>query len=91
MTATHGNISQESGQVRRQFYEHLGIYLVVNAILCAVDILTGTEKLWFYWVLGGWGIGIIAHAMSAFCGSRDRTNQSGPASNSPPTNNPTAI
>lgn len=91
MSATHGNVSQETGHARRKFYEHLGIYLVVNAVLCALDILTGTDKLWFYWVLGGWGIGIVAHAMSAFGVTHDRTHQSGPTSSSPPTNTPTAV
>lgn len=90
MTATHGNISHETGHARRQFYEHLGIYFIVNAILCAVDILTGTDNLWFYWVLGGWGIGIVAHGMSAFRGSHDQPRHSESASSSPPTN-PTAV
>lgn len=72
MTATHDNTSHGVRQMRREFYEHLVIYLVVNAALCALDVLTGTDKLWFYWVLGGWGIGLAAHALRVFRQGHDR-------------------
>lgn len=33
-------------------------------------LVTSPEELCFYWPLLGWGIGIIAHALSVFGGSR---------------------
>ena len=47
------------------FYIHLGIYLIVNAGLVVVDALTGADW-WVQWVIFGWGIGIVAHALAVF-------------------------
>ena len=85
MTATHDNASPDIRQMRKDFYDHLAIYLVVNAALCALDVLTGTDKLLFYWVLGGWGIGLAAHALRVFRQGHDRTHgaRRRPGSHSP--------
>ncbi len=40
---------------------HLGVYLLVNAILIAVDLRDG-DGYWFYWPLLGWGAGVAYHA-----------------------------
>jgi Na+/melibiose symporter-like transporter len=48
------------------FYIHLGVYLVVNLFLFLLNIITSPDQLWFYWVLLGWGIGIVAHAFFVF-------------------------
>jgi hypothetical protein len=45
------------------FYRHLGIYLVVNAALFLMDMVS-TGGHWFYWPLIGWGIGVGAHAVN---------------------------
>ena len=66
MTAFNTIASKGTPQMRKEFYHHLIAYLTVNAGLCALDVLTGTDKLWFYWVLAGWGIGIAAHAFRVF-------------------------
>ena len=47
------------------FYQHLTVYLVVNAILFLIDIFSGGGT-WFYWVLLGWGIAVAFHASSTF-------------------------
>ncbi|MFA5353901.1 MAG: 2TM domain-containing protein [Thermodesulfovibrionales bacterium] len=52
------------------FYRHLAMYLLINAFLIGINLVTAPEELWFYWPLLGWGIGIIAHAVSVFGGSR---------------------
>ena len=49
----------------RGFYVHLFFYVAVNAILVVIDLLT-SGSTWFYWSLGGWGIGLVAHAVSVF-------------------------
>jgi bacteriorhodopsin len=45
------------------FYIHLAVYVVVNAILVAINLSTSTEHLWFKWPLAGWGIGVFAHGL----------------------------
>lgn len=48
------------------FYLHLAQYVVVTAVLCAINLLTTPHRLWFYWPALGWGIGILAHAATIF-------------------------
>ncbi|MEL6131015.1 MAG: 2TM domain-containing protein [Cyanobacteria bacterium J06628_4] len=36
-------------------------------LLFLIDLMTG-GVWWFYWPLFGWGIGIVAHAVSVFGG-----------------------
>jgi len=47
------------------FYRHLFVYLLVNAGLLVINLLTDQE-MWFIYPLLGWGIGIAAHAFSVF-------------------------
>jgi hypothetical protein len=49
----------------RGFYTHLAVYVVVNIGLLIVNALTGPDW-WVQWVVFGWGIGIIAHALAVF-------------------------
>ena len=46
------------------FYIHLAVYLVVNALLIAINFATSTAYLWFWWPLLGWGIGLGLHALA---------------------------
>ena len=46
------------------FFYHFSAYVLVNAILIAVNLLLTPHKLWFYWPLLGWGIGILAHGLA---------------------------
>lgn len=48
------------------FYYHLIVYLAVNIGLLAVNLITSADKLWFYWPLLGWGIGLVIHALQVF-------------------------
>ena len=48
------------------FYGNLTAYIVVNVFLMIINLLTSPEHLWFYWPMLGWGIGILAHAVSVF-------------------------
>ncbi len=50
------------------FYQHLFVYVLVNAFLIVVNVLTAPGSWWFYWPLFGWGIGIVAHGASIFFG-----------------------
>lgn len=51
---------------RIEFFKHLAAYLGVNTGLLAINHFLTPEKLWFFWVLGGWGLGILLHAFLIF-------------------------
>lgn len=46
------------------FFFHLSAYVLVNAVLIAANLLLTPDRLWFYWPLLGWGIGIVAHGLA---------------------------
>jgi hypothetical protein len=48
------------------FYIHLFIYIIVNIALYLINRATYSEYQWFWWVLFGWGIGIVAHGVQVF-------------------------
>ena len=43
------------------FFVHLAVYIAVNVLLVAVNLLATPEHLWFYWPMLGWGIGVVFH------------------------------
>lgn len=46
------------------FFFHFSAYVLVNAILIAVNLLLTPQVLWFIWPLLGWGVGILAHGLA---------------------------
>ena len=57
----------------RDFYYHLMTYVLANAMLIVIDLradgaggFLGLD--WAYWVIIGWGFGIVGHAISVFFG-----------------------
>ena len=50
----------------RDYYSHLFAYVVINAFLIAVNLLTTPGTLWFYWVSIAWGIGLAFHTYDTF-------------------------
>jgi len=48
------------------FYIHLGIFIVIQVVLLAINLLTSPGSLWFLYPLMGWGIGLASHAISVF-------------------------
>ncbi len=52
----------------RGFYLHLLAYLIINAALAVINLLSSPQYLWFVWSLLAWGIGVALHALSAFGG-----------------------
>jgi transcriptional regulator with XRE-family HTH domain len=50
----------------RRFYFHLFRYLVVVAVLAAINLVVSPHRLWVLWVMGGWGIGVAMHALRVF-------------------------
>lgn len=58
--------AKERVEQRLGFYIHLAVFVVVNAGLTILDLNSSPEKLWFFWPLGGWGIGLAFHAAKVF-------------------------
>lgn len=50
----------------RGFYIHLTVYVLVNAGLIAINLLTQPGYWWWPWPAAGWGIGLAAHAATVF-------------------------
>lgn len=42
---------------------HTLVFVLVNALLIAINLATATDYLWFWWPLAGWGAGLIFHAV----------------------------
>ncbi len=55
----------ERVQAMTAFYAHLGVFVVVIAILLIVN-LTVSGVWWVQWVLLGWGAGLIGHYLLVF-------------------------
>ena len=43
------------------FLVHLVVYVLVNAMLIAINFIYSPEDIWFFYPLIGWGIGISMH------------------------------
>jgi 2TM domain len=48
------------------FYGHLAAFILVNAGLFILNMLTSPHQIWFIWPLFGWGFGLAAHAISVY-------------------------
>jgi hypothetical protein len=53
-------------RVETGFLAHLGVFLVVNAGLAALNFTRNPDRPWVLWVIGGWGVGVLAHAACVY-------------------------
>ncbi|MBN2114843.1 MAG: 2TM domain-containing protein [Acidimicrobiia bacterium] len=55
-------------KAKREFWQHLVVYVLVNALLIVVWWVTsnGDSHFWPLWPLLGWGIGLALHAWDTF-------------------------
>ena len=51
---------------KKGFLSHFIIYIVVNAVLVIIWATTSRGYPWFFWPLGGWGIGLIFHFLGVY-------------------------
>ena len=57
------------------FRSHLMAYVVVNAGLVMINLITSDDYFWAIWPMLGWGIGLAAHGVTVYMdgeGMRDR-------------------
>lgn len=60
-------LARKRVQDKKDFLNHLAVYIVVNAALVIIwAITTGPGYAWFIWPMFGWGIGIVFHGLSVF-------------------------
>jgi len=50
----------------RGFYMHLFRYIVICLALLAINLTLAPGKMWAFWVIGGWGLGVLLHASRVF-------------------------
>ena len=58
-------------RAKRVFWIHLAVYLAVNALLIVIWAMTSGAYFWPVWPMLGWGIGVVAHAVSVYVGPRE--------------------
>lgn len=59
------------------FLFHFSTYVLVNAILIAVNLIFTPGKLWFIWPLLGWGIGLLAHGLAMTFSQKEAVRRRG--------------
>jgi TctA family transporter len=53
-------------QRKRRFYTILVVYLALSLLWFAIDLLTGTDDLWFYWPVLGAGLIVAVIGVAMF-------------------------
>ena len=53
-------------QRKRRFYTILIVYLALSLLWFTIDILTGTDDLWFYWPVLGAGLIVAVIGIAMF-------------------------
>jgi hypothetical protein len=69
MTYTEEDLREEATKrvtKRRDLAAHVVVYVVVNAVLVGMWVLTGAGYFWPAWVMLGWGVGLILNVWDVF-------------------------
>ena len=53
-------------EAKRDFRNHVAIYVIVNALLVVIWAATGAGYFWPIWPIAGWGIGLAFNAWVVF-------------------------
>ena len=53
------------------FYIHAAVFVLVMAILLAVNV-TFSDSWWVQWPFLGWGLGLLGHGVAVFGGATQR-------------------
>lgn len=65
-------LAREHNKKVRDFFYHLMVYVLVNALLVVIDLRGGETSQtvfgldWAYWVILFWGFGIIGHGIYVY-------------------------
>lgn len=69
-----GELEAYRTSVRNELWGHIGVYVVTNAILAMMNMMSSSYP-WFIWPLLGWGIGVGCHAVAAIIELRNPTDR----------------
>jgi hypothetical protein len=64
--ATPAIIKKQYSEELKSFLVHAILYLLVNFGLFIYFYSSNGDLKLFYWVLIGWGVGLVAHALAVF-------------------------
>lgn len=64
-------IARKRVEEKKGLLVHAIVYVFINIILFLIWFFTSREYPWFIWPLGGWGIGLIFHALGVFVFDRE--------------------
>jgi len=53
-------------KAKRDFRNHLSIYVMVNALLVVIWAVNGGGTFWPIWPIAGWGIGVAINGWTAY-------------------------
>jgi uncharacterized ion transporter superfamily protein YfcC len=53
-------------KAKRDFRNHLAVYVVVNSFLVVIWALSGAGYFWPIWAIVGWGIGLAFNAWNVY-------------------------
>lgn len=54
-----------------ELFRHLVVFLVVGAVLAALDVVTSPGTLWFFWPMAVWAIGLVLHFFDVYVMGED--------------------
>ena len=63
--------ARKRAKKKLDFYNHVKVYVVVNAFLFLLNWFTAPDYWWAMWPLMGWGIGLVLHAASIYVFNED--------------------
>ena len=58
--------AKEKVEKKKEFYSHLGSYLVMSVFFFVLNLITNPGNMWFQWPILGWGIGVMFHYFDVF-------------------------
>ena len=53
-------------KAKREFYQHLGTYVVMSAFFFLLNAVTSFGNWWFFWPMLGWGLAVVFHYVDVF-------------------------
>ena len=58
--------AERQADVKLGFRTHLFVYVLVNAGLVAINLVTSPGYFWAIWPIVGWGLGLVGHGVAVY-------------------------
>jgi hypothetical protein len=65
------HLAERRADAKMSFRTHLLAYVLVNAGLVAINLLTSPGSFWAIWPMLGWGLGVVAHGVAVYTDTGD--------------------